>query len=111
MNYKMQSIMDKDCCKYCSYWQGFSEWGDCYRVIAALNPDLLKVVGCNGCEFTVPYDPHDYQKYACDARWRSGYQKLMLHLPEGVIKEKVDQKTIYLKTNRLFWCHYYRRKT
>ena len=54
-------------CKNCKHWQGnrFSEWGDCYRIVAKLEPHLLNCYREDenrpGLDlyFSIPFDPHN----------------------------------------------------
>jgi hypothetical protein len=56
-------------CKNCKYWHGRgSDWGDCYRIIGQLNPNLFTCKDDFGNNFKTPFDPHDvkYFRYSLD---------------------------------------------
>jgi hypothetical protein len=69
-------------CKRCKHWQGtkYSEWGDCYRVILALNPELETCFisnehGTVTRNFQVPFDPHDI-KYWMEPGFKAIYDNM-----------------------------------
>ena len=102
-------------CAQCRYWQGgkYSEFGDCYRVVVKLSPNLD---GC--CQesedrpdseiyFTVPFDPHDVKEY-----WTNHpFLRRLLNLAykkavdiDGLRVEGQDGCT-FIQTRRDYSCH------
>jgi hypothetical protein len=70
-------------CKECKHWQGtkYSEWGDCHRVVAQLQPLLLDCYQTNEYGtierfFTVPFDPHDAKYWSGSSSWRKLYNEI-----------------------------------
>lgn len=86
-------------CKNCKYWQGtkYSEWGDCYRVVAELEPYLLDCYQTNEHGtvdkfFEVPFDPHDAKYWINNSSWKKLYKNAYWGpLPPGV---KVIEETV-----------------
>jgi hypothetical protein len=95
-------------CKDCKHWQGskYSEWGDCNRVVAHLEPLLLDCFLTNEYGtverfFTVPFDPHDVKYWFRNVSWLKLYTKILpLDLPSGVrIVEEVKDDIIFDSQN------------
>jgi len=97
-------------CATCKHWQGRKgkEWGDCYRVVAHLQPKLLlcynQIDDDTKEYFKVPFDPHDVKYWVYNDRFMNLYNDVLyykpnefyewLHVRRYVIKEedmKYDQ--------------------
>jgi hypothetical protein len=71
-------------CKDCKHWQGtkYSKWGDCNRVVLALEPNLgycflSNEYGTVERYFTVPFDPHDVKYWSVNPTWRKLYDSII----------------------------------
>jgi len=71
-------------CEYCKHWQGVkgAEWGDCYRVVAHLQPALLKCTDTNEYgtvlkKFKVPFDPHEIKYWLYNANFAEYYPEAL----------------------------------
>ena len=88
-------------CKNCPHWHGRSqEWGDCYRIIGQLEPDLFTCKNDFGYPFTIPFDPHDakYFKYSMD--FDKLYKPKHMPLNSGFIEvHEVKEKDILYSEN------------
>lgn|SRR5574343_140532 len=77
-------------CKNCPYWQvpdklrSCTEWGDCYRVVAVLNPAVLKCVSDSGFNLSVPFDPHDEQYFKNSLTFKKEINKARQKKVDGV---------------------------
>lgn len=84
-------------CKNCKHWQGARghEWGDCYRVLADINPNILDChqtdeYGMPTKFVEVPFDPHDIKYWRFNEKFVEEYFNAWGgELPEGV---KVDAR-------------------
>jgi hypothetical protein len=91
-------------CANCKYWQGveFSEWADCYRVIAVLRPDLLQVRRYIDDDvwyyFNVPFDPHHAKYWNYNLDFIDLYRDITqnMTLPEGVRRNVVKEYDIWM---------------
>lgn len=117
-------------CKDCKNWQGtkYSQWGDCYRVVLALNPDLeccflSNEHGTVEQYFTVPFDPHDVKYWNFNPYWKTLYDamsnKSIAQLGVRVQEDTVDDiifdrengervgrlKLKYFQTHRGYECN------
>jgi len=96
-------------CRDCKYWncsnkvREYVSWADCYRVIGSLAPDLLDCVGDSGVNFSLPFDPHDANKFKCYSRFRDLYHRVRSSLPKGVRVKKINGK-FYFQTREDFLC-------
>jgi len=77
-------------CKNCRHWQGHkhSEWADCYRIVATLEPNLKACYKSNDWGtiehyWDVPFDPHDVKYWSSNSLWRTLYESIT---PEGLQK-------------------------
>lgn len=78
-------------------------WGDCYRVIATLKPELKECVNDYGFNFSVPFDPHNVDYYKYDSRFRKLYSSARSNLPKGVRVCKIKGK-YFFQTEENFIC-------
>jgi len=123
--------MDNNCGN-CKHWQGKEEWGDCYRVIASLQPKLFlcynQIDEDTREYFKVPFDPHDVKYWVYNNRFLNLYHKATWDVWLGsglicyVIKEedmKYDQhgaerlavvKLHYFQTNKDYVCNQWEEK-
>ena len=95
-------------CGNCIHWQGTknSTWGDCYRVVMALNPELemcfiSNEYGTTVRNFSVPFDPHDI-KYWMDPSFHALYDSMTtetLGNPKIKVEEIVVDDIIYDREN------------
>jgi hypothetical protein len=118
-------------CRDCKYWQGtkYSEWGDCNRVVAHLEPLLLDCYQTNEYGtierfFTVPFDPHDAKYWSGNSSWRTLYTEILInplstHRLVRVVEETKDDiifdnqngerigklKVKYFQTNTEYECN------
>ena len=106
-------------CKNCPYWQGikYSEWGDCYRVLSEIEPELLtltknEILGDEESpeiQFTVPFDPHDVSYWHHLEEFVILYAKALSNLPNlGIRKDYDKQHNCYIQTHKDYVC---RRET
>lgn len=102
-------------CLTCKFWQGnrVRWWADCYRVLVALQPELLGVSerdadGCVVRRLTIPFDPRDAQHWITDPYFRDLYKHLTMksELPDGVRIVK-DGNLFYFQTRKDFSCERY----
>lgn len=70
-------------CKDCRHWQGrkYDHWGDCYCVLAILEPKLLDCYMSNEYGtitrvFNVPFDPHEIKYWINDSLFRKLYNQI-----------------------------------
>lgn len=91
-------------CKDCKHWQGtkYSEWGDCYRVVAHLEPLLLDCYLTNEYGtverfFTVPFDPHDAKYWSGNSSWKTLYDRISD--PHVIIIEETKNDIIFDNQN------------
>ena len=102
-------------CSQCPRWQGgkYSEYGDCYRVMLKLSPNL------DGCYqesedrpdsevyFTVPFDPHDVKEYWTNHPFLRRLLKIAYdkaNSTDGMRTEILNGCT-YIQTRRDYSCH------
>ena len=64
-------------CNECRHWQGtkYSTFGDCFRVVMALSPEL-ETCFLDGVNFSVPFDPHDVKYWVHNELWKKMYVHL-----------------------------------
>ena len=84
-------------CKNCKHWQGtkYSEWGDCYRVVSTLEPELENCCLTNEYgtivgRFTLPFDPHDAKYWTFNPFWSRLYDAIGLVDGVRAIEETKD---------------------
>jgi hypothetical protein len=77
-------------CKNCKHWQGYqgAEWGDCYRILLELQPDLGDCYTTNEYGtierfFDIPFDPHDAKYWNFDPVWKTLYDMVKIDV-QGV---------------------------
>lgn len=74
-------------CKECKYWQGkvTNGFGDCYRVIQCVCPEIFEMEDDNGVRHKVPFDPHDVKYFDNNQEFINRYKRLKKEpMPEGV---------------------------
>jgi hypothetical protein len=110
-------------CVECKYWQGqFSEWGDCNRVIAVLQPGLLEVKRYVDEDvwyyFDIPFDPHHVKYWNYNIDFSILYAKAAhMELPEGVRREIIKEQDIWIdqfgkeRTKLVNVCYFMTHKT
>ena len=109
-------------CLNCKYWQGKEEWGDCFRVIASLQPKLFlcynQIDEDTREYFKVPFDPHDVKYWVYNERFMKLYHNVERnkYVGRSMVKEedmKYDQhgaerlavvKLHYFQTNKDYKC-------
>lgn len=112
-------------CKDCKYWHGCGNdlSGDCYRIIAYLNPRLIDCKNDHGAYFSIPFDPHDVKYFRYDMDFQREYKKVCTMdytMWDGftIEKKKIEDvvynddgserlgvlNLYYFKTNRLHSC-------
>jgi hypothetical protein len=96
-------------CKDCKHWQGNrgSPWGDCYRIVASLCPEIRGCTNDFGNGFAVPFDPADARLYwKFDERFPQLYREARAILPRGV-RVKKWKGNYYFQTNENYegGCH------
>ena len=88
-------------CRECPHWnlsnkaREFASWGDCYRVLVSLSPDLKSCTSDQGHTLCVPFDPNDVKRYKYDSRFRKLYASLRSSLPKGVRVQKQNGKFFF----------------
>ena len=97
-----------DKCRNCCHWQcpakirDGTKWADCYRVIGALEPNLLCCYEENENGwiekfFDIPFDPTDVKYWRFNDQWDALYT----HLTKCELPEKIRVKT-YVKDDFIF---------
>jgi hypothetical protein len=91
-------------CGECKYWQGRRRWGDCYRVVFHIVPELKECTTDYGGRTPVPFDPNDaLNYYKFDSRFHKLYKLARSGLPRGVRCVKYKGK-YFFQTNEYFSC-------
>jgi hypothetical protein len=102
-------------CRDCKYWQGssYSQWADCYRIIADIEPKLLtltrnEILGDEDSTlipFTVPFDPHDVYLWHHLEEFNLLYTNVLAHLPNlGIRKDYDKYNNCYIQTHIAYGC-------
>lgn len=94
-------------CKDCRNWQGCkgAEWGDCNRVVAALEPRLLDCYKTNDegmiVEFWgVPFDPHEVKYWSNHQEFCELYKTVGDEIPFlGVKLQKNEREDLLFDNN------------
>lgn len=75
-------------CRDCKNWHGFrhTKWGDCYHVVAHLQPDLMKAKDNFGVRFSTPFDPHAIKYYTRSPIFKKLYNELKTSKTEKGIR-------------------------
>jgi hypothetical protein len=119
-------------CSGCLHWQGnkYSEWGDCYRVISKVKPDLSCCYLLNESDiaeryFEIPFDPHDYKYWSRNPYWRTLYEdaidevvvfdkhpgvRVVTHVKDDIVFDAQNGERVgklrlhYFQTNKEYTC-------
>lgn len=93
-------------CFNCKHWQGnkYTKWGDCFRVIAKLEPKLCDYYLTNDYEtveqfFSVPFDPHELKYWIYNPHWLKLYNNVGSGCPTGV-RMKVQSRDDIMYDNK-----------
>lgn len=96
-------------CYECAYWnvspkrREFQSWGDCYRVLEQLSPEIKECVSDSGHQLQFPFDPHDAARFKFDSRFRKVCQHICSSLPKGVRVQREDG-LLFFQTEQNFSC-------